>query len=339
MRRADRNGVQRCLGALSVAAMLGGAVALLPQPSAAQEAGQTGRFRIIFTANTLGYIEPCECTGGRFGGVARRAAAVRARSSEEIPTLLIDLGNMFELPGRLQTTELGHRQADFLVDEMNRLGYQVQAIGAKELVFPKSFLQRYLISLETTPVLTNRAPDADIGIETVPVQRIVVGGVKLDIFNVIDPQMIARAGVLVPWEEALREGLAESTDGSDPADLQIAITHMAIGTSDRIPRHFPEIDLILDGTLILPRQAYRIEGAVVMSTAGKGQNVGDLMVTAWLADHRPANMPAILSFQGLQVRLPLSHRQDPDVRRRLEAFREELIKDGLIIPPGPFRGR
>jgi 2',3'-cyclic-nucleotide 2'-phosphodiesterase (5'-nucleotidase family) len=336
MKFADRNRVQRCLGTLSVTAILVGVWTLFPQPSNAQDAGQTGRFRILFTANTLGYIEPCECTGGRFGGLARRAAAVKDRSGEEIPTLLIDLGNMFELPGRLQATELGRRQAGFLVDEMNRLGFKVQAIGAKELVFPKNFLRTYFARLETTPVLTNRAPDADIGIETVPVQRIVIGGVKLDIFNVIDPQMISREGVLVPWEEALREGLAESTRGSDPADLQVVISHMAIGTSDRMPAHFPEVDLILDGTLILPRQAYRIEDTVVMSTAGKGQNVGDLTMTAWLSDHRPADMPAILRFQGLQVRLPLSYRQDPDVRRRLDAFREELVKVGLIIPPGSF---
>jgi 2',3'-cyclic-nucleotide 2'-phosphodiesterase (5'-nucleotidase family) len=226
---------------LTVAALLIGALTLLPRPSAAQEAGKTGKFRIVFTANTLGYIEPCECTGGRFGGLARRAAAVAASSRDDIPVLLMDLGNLFELPNRLRTTELGHRQAGFLVDEMNQLGFEVQAIGTKELVLPKNFLQTYVSRLETTPVLTNRAPDADIGVETVPVQRVVVGGMTLDIFNVIDPQMISRKDILAPWEEALREGLAASSGGSDPADVQIVISHMAIGVSDRWPGHFPEI--------------------------------------------------------------------------------------------------
>lgn len=302
----------------------------------AQEGSGTVEFRIIFTANTLGYIEPCECTGGRLGGLDRRAAAVgRAREGSR-PALLVDLGNLFELPGQGPMTELGRRRAEFLVGEMNYLDYAVQGIGVKEIVSAPELVERFLSDLRVPLLLTNRSKEAELRLETVPVYRAVLGGLKVDFFCIVDPGLVPREGIVVPWEEPLREGLRRSGFGADPADLQVVITHLPVRMSDRLPGEFPEIDLILDGTLILPRQASRIDrNVVVMSTAGKGQQVGVLDITAWKRERRPEGRPAILGFQGLQIRLPREYPADPEAGRRLRAFREQLVRDGLIPSPPP----
>jgi 2',3'-cyclic-nucleotide 2'-phosphodiesterase (5'-nucleotidase family) len=309
---------------------------LLPADGYAQRTGDSVRFRIIFTANDLGYVEPCDCSGEHQGGLDRRSVAVKRAREEGRPTVLVDLGNLFELPGRSPTTELGNRQAAFLVNEMNELGYRLQGIGAKEMIYNPRFLERYLVDLKATLLLTNRAEGADLALTTVPVHRVAIDGLSVDFFCIIDPEMVRREGMLIPFEEPLRSELNRSANGEDPADLQVVISHLPIGFSDRLPEHFPEIDLILDGTLILPRQAFRTgDHTVMMSTAGKGQQVGILNLTVWKREHRPVGVPAILGFQGLQVPLPMEYPTDAEVAGRIEAFRQQLIKDGLIPPSVP----
>jgi 2',3'-cyclic-nucleotide 2'-phosphodiesterase (5'-nucleotidase family) len=322
---------------LLLAGLTGGAFHRAPDPPDPQPDQQTAEIRILFTANTLGYIEPCDCASGRLGGLDRRATALSRAREDGRPTLLIDLGNLFELPGRSPTTELGKRQAKFLVEEMNRFGYDLVAVGSKEAVFSPEFLKEYLSPLQAPLLLSNRAPDAGLGVDTVPVKRLEVGGLKIDFFNIIDPEMIVREGLLEPWSASLRSLLTASEEGPDPADMQVVITHLPVGVSDRVPSLFPEVDLILDGTLILPRQAFRIVQTVVMSTAGKGQQIGRLDLTVWNRAERPARRPAVRGFQGLQIRLPLDYPSDPEVRARIEAFRAQLAAEGLVLPPPPER--
>jgi 2',3'-cyclic-nucleotide 2'-phosphodiesterase (5'-nucleotidase family) len=291
--------------------------------------------RILYTGNCLGYIEPCDCSRGRLGGLDRRAAALAAQREDGVPTLLLDLGNLFELPTRYPTTELGRRQASFLVREMTVMGYQIQALGSKDLVLPTDFLAEHLAALPGPFILTNRAPEAEIGVATVPRVRVGLGGLTIDIFNVVDPEMVPREGILTPWETALREALARSsttTAGEPPADLQLVITHVPFNQVDRIPGRFPEADLVLDGALLLPRQALRIEDAVVMSTSGKGQHLGVLNLRVRPLAEQRRGRPAVLGFQGLNIDLPMDDPGDPGVRARLDAFRAQLIKDGLILP-------
>jgi len=161
--------------------------------------------------------------------------------------------------------------------------------------------------------------------------------VFVDFFNIIDPEMVMREGVLLPWTSALRPMLEASTEGPDPADMQVVITHLPVGNSDRIPSLFPEVDLILDGTLILPRQAFRIVQTVMMSTAGKGQQIGRLDLTVWDRESRPDRRPSVRGFQGLQIQLPMDYPTDREVSGRIEAFRARLVADGLVLPPPPRR--
>lgn len=291
--------------------------------------------RILFTGNTLGYIDPCDCSRGRLGGLDRRAAAIADYREESPPTILVDLGNLFELPGRREITELGRRQAGFLVGEMSRMGYRLQALGSQDLVMPPALMVSNLPALAYPPLLTNRAPGASLGFDTVPVVRLEMGGLVVDIFNVVDPEMVPREGILLPWGATLGEALGRSASGEEgrvPADLQVVIAHVPFSQVDRIPGRFPEADVVLDGALLLPRQAQRIEQGVVMSTSGKGQHLGVLDLRVWPRDQQRSGRGAVLGFQGLNVDLPMDHPADPQVRSRMEAFRQQLIRDGLILP-------
>lgn len=54
----------------------------------------TTSVRIIYTNDTVGYLEPCSCGGRYIGGLARRATAISNLVSENPNCLIIDSGNI-----------------------------------------------------------------------------------------------------------------------------------------------------------------------------------------------------------------------------------------------------
>ena len=290
------------------------------------------RFRILFTANTLGYIDPCDCSAGLLGGLDKRTEAIRRNNDIGRPVFLIDLGNLFEIPRIGPPTELGKRQAAFLSDEMERMGYQLLALGAKDLSFPPDYLAEYLPELKNKPLLTNRAENADIGVDTIPVFRLEIAGLKLDFLNVVDPDEAGRDGILEPWESSLRSALAASDSGEDPADMQVVIVHTSFREAEEIPNRFPEIDVLLDGEMILHRQAFRREHTISMSAAGKGQRLAILDITGVPRTEQSEGSWVVSGFQGRHIPMPPGSASDTDTWHRMRAFRAELVEEGLIPP-------
>lgn len=305
-----------------------------PDDSAQQQTRQRRlRFRLIFTGNTMGYIEPCNCGSGLLGGLDRRSAAIHEARSEDLPTVLFDLGNMFETPVGGPITELGRRQARFLADEMSTMGYDFMAVGFRDLNFSPEFLAEYIPDLKYPPLLTNRADGADIGVETKRKLRLELGELKVDFFNVVEPQNVTRSGLVTRWEELLTEMLNESANGEDPADVQVVIAHVPWTTTEHMPEWYPEIDIIVNGTWLLPRQGFRIRNAVSMTAAGKGQMVAMLDVNNVLPKfYQRDDRPTIAAFQGIHVKLDPGAHHDPELRARMDAFKQQLIRDGLILP-------
>ncbi len=292
------------------------------------------RARLLFTGNTLGYIDPCECSAGLLGGLDKRSYAVEEQRDEILPTILFDLGNIFETPQGGPMTELGHRQARFISDEMERMGYSFVALGYRDLTFSPEFLSEYLPDLEHPPLLTNRAEDADLGFETVPRIRLELGELTMDVFSVVEPQTLGNDGerIVSRWEEILTRELETSTNGDDPADLQMVIANVQWGVSEEMPEWYPQIDILINGTWLLPRQATRIRDTVSMTAAGKGQMLASLDISAFARSNQREGRPAILGFQGLQIALNPVFPSAPRVKARMVAFREQLIRDGLILP-------
>ncbi len=292
------------------------------------------RARLMFSGNTLGYIDPCECTGGLLGGLDKRAYAVEEHRDDTLPTILFDVGNVFETPQGGPMTELGRRQARFISDEMEQMGYSFVALGYRDLSFPPELLAEYLPDLEYPPLLTNRAESADLGFETVPRIRLELGELTIDVFSVVEPQTLGNNGeeIVSRWEGILTDALERSTNGDDPADLQLVIANVQWGVSEEMPEWYPQIDIIINGTWLLPRQATRIRDTVSMTAAGKGQMLATLDISALTRSNQREGRPAIIGFQGLQVALDPNYPSAPRVKARMVAFREQLIRDGLILP-------
>jgi len=300
----------------------------LPLPAHASAARQgPQRVQIIFTANGLGYIDPCDCSAGLLGGLDHRAAAIREARGEGRPTLLLELGNLFEIPTG-PMTRLGHRQAAFLKGELDSLGYQLVSLGPHDLRLGPQELQDYLPEGPAPFLLTNAGKHVLPGEGPVPVRRFTLGGLELAFLAVAEGEGQAAEEKLVPWERALERGLREASD----ADLRVVIAHLDFPTVQALPARFPQADVVLDAARIIPRQAMRHGGAILMSAAGKGQELAVLDLTVD-PSRRGTGRPVVTGFRGRHIRLPPDSPADPDVTARMDAFRARLVREGLILPP------
>ena len=290
------------------------------------------RLRILFTANTLGYIEPCDCGTTRRGGLDRRAAVVTEAREPGQAVLLFDLGNVLEIPGGAPT-RLGGLQAEFLIEEMVHLGYDLVALGARDLQGDPSFFSASLGGLNMPLLLTNLAPGAELGVPVTPVRRFETAGIVLEVFAVVEPARAGGHAGLLPWEPALRLALERSAEHPDPADVRVVIAHLSPADLDERLASLDKVDLILDGTSMAPRQAWRRHQSVLMAADSRGQQVArlDLTVVPRRAPLR-GNRAGIVGFQGWHIPLQLSLPGDQDVRRRMEGFRSRLLGRGLIPP-------
>ena len=327
---------------IAVAAVLAGGPGVGPRPGLPAMSRPAGEqpaprhIRLLYTANTWGYIEYCDCGPVRLGGLDRRSAAIAAAREPGLEVLLLDLGNLLEISEE-PPTQLGRLQADFLVEEMVGMRYDLVAVGARDLLGEPSFVAASLGRLGKPLLLTNLAPGADLGFPVAEVKRFDIAGIILEFFAIVDPLAAGEPAALVAWEPALRTALQASANRADPADVRVVIAHLpaaGYGAGLAALLALEGVDLVLDGTTMMPRDAWRYQsGFVLMNAANRGQQLAllDLEVVP-RAIPMPDERAGIVDFQGLHVPLPPTHPVNPDIRHRMDAFRSKLVSLGLIPP-------
>jgi len=88
--------------------------------------------RIIYTNDTLGYLEPCGCGGRYEGGLARRATAVARLARLSPNCLILDSGNLARAGDTLGIT----------CRLMARMGYCAVGMGDRDFAFLNEFLKQ-----------------------------------------------------------------------------------------------------------------------------------------------------------------------------------------------------
>ena len=80
-------------------------------------------FRILFTGNTQGYLQPCGCFSGQLGGIARRATLIKKLRQTNPSLLHIDIGKMF--PVADEVDRLYQLSSDAYIQSMKLIGYDL----------------------------------------------------------------------------------------------------------------------------------------------------------------------------------------------------------------------
>lgn len=270
--------------------------------------------RLLFMGHIEGYVEPCGCTEGQLGGVARRAELLRRLRNLPGETLLMDAGNRLIAAGRA-----GEIQAATLALAAEAAGVAAINLGADERRLGADFLSRIEAVRRLPWVRANTDPPAAGRWPGEAVRTVRVGAQEVSITGVSG----AAAGVRDPVE-AVTEVAAKVGRGS-----RLVVLFQGQGAAaDRLARAVPRIDLIVvaDGEDRLDAGAHRVGATLVVATATDGKWVGELPLA-----------PGPLAPEGVVVHvLTESIPDDPGAAHLVRDYYRQL-KEARVLSEAPPR--
>ncbi|MCZ6690082.1 MAG: hypothetical protein O7H41_10795, partial [Planctomycetota bacterium] len=234
------------------------------------------RLSIIYSSDLLAEFDPCDCTEGKLGGLARRASFVAGVRKEGVPTLLLDAGGIF-----FQSTDLPEHmrrqlslKADSIARAYDQMGYDVVNVGDTDLALGLGRLLQLGEGSDFSVLSSNLAPSKEEG-------------------GVLPPYMIRKVGRLDVGVFGLvgGEGLADSLAARDPVetarklvkrlrgevDVLIALTYQGLSKDIELAREVEGIDIIIGGRTGASLAEPRIEkGTIILQTGLKGGFIGRL---------------------------------------------------------------
>ena len=314
----------------------------LPSPeSAAEPAGipldwPVPDAALVLTGEQHGYFEPCGCTAGQMGGMARRADLVKKLKAAGWTVRGIDLGGLVR-----RTTRQAQIKFETTLNALRDLHYVAVGLGPEDLRLQPDFL--------LTQDLPDDSPDAlhfvsanllfygspDFG-TPVPWRVISVGMVRIGVTGVMTEQTVRRvvpegAGSDITWsdpEPALRKAL-EAFD-EQQVDVRILLSHGSVEESRQFASEFPAFDAVLTAQGFgdpNPREAPEQIGRTLLLQVGhKGKYTGVLGV--WTGPDRPE----------LRFRLvPLERgdfEDDPSMVDHMRDYQQRLFDERIALTDG-----
>ena len=106
--------------------------------------GEQPSLILLYTGSTRSHLEPCGCYQEQSGGLPRRANVVEQIRHLEIPTVLVDAGNIFD-----GNEEIDLQRCLLNLKAMSEIGYDVAALSQSDLRYNNA----YLIKHATFPLL------------------------------------------------------------------------------------------------------------------------------------------------------------------------------------------
>ncbi len=263
--------------------------------------------RILFTGSVDGFLEPCGCVAGRFGGVDRLAAWVERERAQHPSTLFFDLGDLFVDTAR-ESADIREQlplKAGAMLEVWGGLAPEAMAVGCLDLELGVEPLAE-LASQHGIPLLCANLFHAETGERPFPATRIIErDGLRIGVFAVLggrlEHQRIDGPETVVASNAAKRSGyelrsfLLEARSAvaelEGQVDLIVGLAHVGTERALRLAREVDGIDLLL--TLHpdedLARATMQPAGVPLSHLAVKGSRGG--RIDLWIEDLETLHNP------------------------------------------------
>ncbi len=216
--------------------------------------------RIIYTNDTVGYLEPCGCGGSYQGGLPRRATLITRLIKENPNTLIVDSGNLSDTAAKLP----------LVAKLMAYMHYDAIGIGGADSGFGDAYFKAVsACGMQIVDAADHGSP------KTRPFIIKSIGGVRLGVVSCGDnDKPNARRAFLNAYQQARTR-----------SDVLILLDQGGVATKEWISGDVAELgppDIIIAGVnnSIMPGE--QVVGQThIMPTSVKGKSVGviDLQVT------------------------------------------------------------
>lgn len=134
---------------------------------------------MVFSGETLSYLEPCGCTHHQLGGISRKISVVNNKNNKE--WFRIDGGDISSERSAQDEIKLGSIMKAFSI-----MKYDVIGIGEKDLTYPVEFLKNLANSYHLPLVATNLIERNSRKSPFMPSFKIKKGGKIIYVYSIID---------------------------------------------------------------------------------------------------------------------------------------------------------
>ena len=223
------------------------------------------RLRVIFTGETLGEIEPCNCSGKMAGGLPARGGYIEQQTG---PFVLLDVGCLGN-----GTRDFEVLRAEATLRAMKVLGYDAVNVGEHELWLQADGLAR--LSALGVPFVSANVLDESNKPVVAPFIRLRHETLSVTVTGVVDAKPDSLGSDLqvdIP-REALGRLIPQLRQ---QADVIVVLADLELQAVTALARDYPEITLILfrgRGDSLPPQVVNR---TTIASIYGESLYVGDL---------------------------------------------------------------
>ena len=267
--RKDNN---RPFGPRRAAAAAGLLVVWLGVWGCSQEKPQT--LTVAYSADLRGAIDPCDCPGKEYGGLARRATFLEAVRDTAENFLLLDGGDFFG-----SEIEFGPEKAEIVVNSIALMGYDGLVLGESDFGFGIDYIVDRTAELNL-PVVVANLYDAKTGEPLFPPSR------TLDFPNGLIVGIIGVMGNKLKLPPQVPEGALQVTDPLaaverevaalvGEVDVVIVLAHLPAVEARKLAETVPGVDLVVVGHEgHQPRKIRRFGNAFVLQVPKEGTHAG-----------------------------------------------------------------
>ncbi len=185
------------------------------------------------------------------GGLPRRATFIKQETSEGVPTLILDSGNLFTekaLSG--PTLENAVIKGELILRSMEIMGYKAAAVGEMDLYLGRENLDR-LAGSTSVKFLSANLKSANGRPVYSPYTVTKVGKTKVGIFGLtsrdVDKKMMEQRFPGVWVDDPVTTASVLLPKLRKKADLIVALTHIGVGKDKELARSVKGIDVIVGG--------------------------------------------------------------------------------------------
>lgn len=256
----------------------------------------TGSIRIIYTNDTVGYLEPCNCGGRYLGGLARRATAISSLVNENPRCLIVDSGNISNT-----RTNMG-----IVASLMSEMRYDAVGIGALDRNMEDEFfgcaLKYGLVVVDTT---------SEASVSSTPYIIKDINGIKVGVVS----YSTCTSGNVVP-SDVLQKFYTNYRFAREKADLLILLDQGEIVAKDWQQRWAGRLgapDVVIAGVSKMPLSQVEVVGKThIVPTSVQGRAIG--VIDVKMDTSRKINLSA------RQITIDKNIAEDEKVKKQIIDF-------------------
>lgn len=269
---------------------------------------------LIYTHNTNGVFENCNCPERSYGAIEKRAFIIDSVRKAEKNVLLIDCGDILDI----RESRLLH---DYIMRAYAYLNYDYWVPGDQDFIEGTSFFLNQISEKAGHMLVTNLLYQGENAGELYAIEKFgdicigLTGTIRADLFQYLDPD-VQREFIFKEQERSLEPVLIKLEKESN---FCIVLSHSGIDRDRKLAKAFPDIDLILGAhsqTLLL--QPEKIGRTYITQIGESGYRVGILKLHF--------NDKQLVSLENRVILLTKDKHEDPSINTLISEYHEKRLQ-------------